>query len=207
MASMNLSGSHLPPPKIPRIESLQHQLQNAKDSDGHPIPLLDELFFFLDDPPSGTRDRWQAGADLCHDHGIKTSRMSVWRLYRAHILQWRREQNPAPPAPAPSPEETTRLQEEARHLAAGRVLETLNDPRLSPGHLIGVVQNENHRRQLELARDRFTDRLAVRERLERRQHLQQIEKDIRDEQLFSGQMEFLKKFVATLLAIPPRTTS
>ena len=82
--------------KVPRLDSLQHRLQHARDADGQPIPLLDELLFFLDDPPPGTAARWQEGADLCESHGIKTSRMSVWRFYRAHILQWRREQNPAP---------------------------------------------------------------------------------------------------------------
>src|ERR1700761_4554553 len=92
-------------PKIPRLDSLLHQLLHAKDADGQPIPLLDELFFFLDDPPLGTADRWQKGADLCQSHGIETSRMSVWRLYRTHILQWRREQNPAPAAPPPDLDE------------------------------------------------------------------------------------------------------
>ena len=91
-----------PPLKVPRIESLHHQLQHAKDADGQPIPLLD-------DPPPGTRDRWQDGADLCASRGIPTSRMSVWRFYRAHILQWRRDQNPAPPGPPPDPKETARL--------------------------------------------------------------------------------------------------
>jgi len=83
------------PPAVPRITTLQHRLQHAKDPEGNPIPLLDELLFFLDDPPPGTRDRWQDGADLCQKHGISTSRMAVWRFYRAHILQWRREQDHA----------------------------------------------------------------------------------------------------------------
>jgi hypothetical protein len=143
-----ISPSSEPSPKIPRLDSLLHQLQHAKDADGQPIPLLDELLFFLDDPPPGTADRWQKGAELCQGHGIKTSRMSVWRLYRAHILQWRREQNPAPPAPPPDPDEIARLRDHARHLAVQRTLETLNDPRLSPGHLIGLIQNDNQSQQI-----------------------------------------------------------
>jgi hypothetical protein len=41
------------PLKVPRVDSLQHRLQHAKDADGQPIPLLDELLFFLDAPPPG----------------------------------------------------------------------------------------------------------------------------------------------------------
>jgi hypothetical protein len=190
------------PPKIPRLDSLLHQLQHAKDADGQPIPLLDELLFFLDDPPPGTADRWQKGADLCHDHGIATSRMSVWRFYRAQILQWRREQLPTPPASPPSPEETAQLHEQARHLAAQRALETLNNPQLGPGHLVGLIQNENHRQQIQLARDQFNDRLAARSRLEQQQHYKRIDDEIRDEKLYPAQMEFLRKFLTALLAIP-----
>jgi hypothetical protein len=47
----NESQSTTTPLKIPRLDSLQHRLQQAKDADGQPIPLLDELLFFLDDPP------------------------------------------------------------------------------------------------------------------------------------------------------------
>jgi len=199
-----------PPPtplKVPRLDSLLHRLQHAKDADGQPIPLLDELLFFLDDPPPGTGDRWQAGADLCATHGIATSRMSVWRLYRAQILPWRREQNPIPPAPPPSPEQIAALHEEARHLAALRALEILNDPRLSPGHLIGLIQNDNHRQQIQLARDQFNDRLADRRASEQRRYFQAIDEEIRDEKLIPGQMEFLKKAVDAWFSIPPHTTS
>ena len=212
MISPNSSpkNNETPPPatplKVPRLESLEHRLQHARDADGRPIPLLDELLFFLDDPPPGTRDRWQQGADLCQQHGIKTSRMSVWRFYRAHILQWRREQNPPPPAPPPDPEETERLYDQARHLAAQRLLEILNDPRLSPGHLIGLIQNDNHRRKVQLARDQFNDRLALRQRLDHQRHFKRIEDDIRDEQLLPAQMKFLRKILARHSAIPPHTT-
>jgi hypothetical protein len=200
----------VPPPtrrlKIPRIESLDHRLQHAKDADGQPIPLRDELLFFLDDPPPGTGDRWKQGADLCQCHGIETSRVSVWRFYRAHILQWRREQGPPAPESAPNPQEIARLQEQARHLAAQRALEILNDPHLAPGHLIGLLQNDNHRQQIQLARDQFDDRLAVRRQLERREHLQQLDDRIRDEHLAPAQMEFYKKFLANLAAISPYST-
>jgi hypothetical protein len=195
-----------PPLKVPRLDSLHHQLQHAKDADGQPIPLLDELLFFLDDPPPGTGDRWQDGADLCRHHGITTSRMSVWRFYRAHILQWRREQNPAPPGPPPDPQETDRLHDQARHLAAQRALEILNDPRLSPGHLIGLIQNDNHRRQNQLARDQFDDRLATRRCLEQQQHFRRIDEEIRNNQAFPAQMELYRKLFTTLLAIPPHNT-
>jgi hypothetical protein len=70
-------------PKIPWLTSLLHQLRHARDANGQPIPLLDKLLVFLDDPPPGTSDRWQDGANLYATHGIKTSRISVWRFYRA----------------------------------------------------------------------------------------------------------------------------
>ena len=52
----------------------------------------------------------------------------------------------------------------ANHLAAQRALDMLNDPRLSPGHLVGLLQNDNQRRKIQLARDQFDDRLAERAR-------------------------------------------
>jgi len=194
------------PLKVPRLDSLLHRLQHARDADGQPIPLFEEILFLLDDPPPGTADRWQKGAELCESHGIATSRMSVWRFYRAHILQWRREQNPSPPAPPPSPEETARLHDQARHLAAQRALEILNDPSLSPGHLVGLIQNDNHRQKIQLARDQFNDSLAVRRSLEERQHFQRKDDQIRDKLLFPAQMEFYRNVIDTLLAIPPHTT-
>jgi hypothetical protein len=194
------------PPTVPRLTSLQHRLQHARDADGRPIPLLDELLFFLDDPPPGTRDRWQEGADLCQKHGISTSRMAVWRFYRAHILHWRREQDPAPPDRPSDPKETARLQDHARHLAAQRAIEILNDPRLSPGHLIGLIQNDICRQHNQLARDQFNDRLAARQRAEQTQHLQRIDDEMRKKALFPAQMEFNRKLVATLLSVPPHTT-
>ena len=192
--------------KIPRLESLEHQLRRARDADGRPVPLVDELLFFLDDPPPRTRDRWQKGADLCARHGIQTSRMSVWRFYRAHILQWRREQIPPAPATPPDPHEIARLQEQARHLAAQRAVEILHDPRLSPGHLIGLLQNDNHRRQIQLARDQFDDRLAVRRRLEQRERFRQIEEQIRDQHLGPARAEFQRQILAAVAAVPPHTT-
>jgi len=206
MISLNSNPPGQTPLKVPRLDSLLHRLQHAKDADGQPIPLLDELLFLLDDPPPGTTDRWQLGADLCASHGIATSRMSVWRLYRAQILQWRRDQNPAPPAPPPSPEETALLHEQARHLAAQRALEALNDPRLSTGHLIGLIKNDNHRQQIQLARDQFNDRLLVRSRAEERERFQSMDDRIRDEHLFEAQMVSYRNFFKTLLAIPPHTT-
>jgi hypothetical protein len=193
--------------RVPRVESLEHRLQHAKDGDGRPIPLRDELLFFLDDPPPGTGDRWQKGADLCESHGIQTSRMSVWRFYRAHILQWRREQAPAPPAQPPDPEEIARLHDQARHLAAQRVLEILNDPALAPGHLIGFLQNDNHRQQIQLARDQFNDRLTVRRRLEEREHYQKIDERVRDEVFAASQFDSIRTLLTSMLAVPPHTTS
>jgi hypothetical protein len=195
------------PPAVPRLDSLQHRLQHAKDADGKPVPLLDELLFFLDDPPPGTGDRWQKGADLCEGHGIKTSRMAVWRFYRAHILQWRREQIPAPPEPPPSPEKIARLHDQARHLAAQRVLEALNDPRLSPGHLIGLIQNDNQRQQIQLARDQFNDRIKVRHDLAVHQVRKGIERDIREKYDSAARLKSIRQFLKSRRAIPPRTTS
>ena len=54
------------PPKIPRLDSLLHRLQHAKDADGQSIPLFDELLFFLDDPPPGPPPDPQETARL-HD--------------------------------------------------------------------------------------------------------------------------------------------
>jgi hypothetical protein len=194
------------PPKIPRLESLQHRLQHAKDADGQPIPLLAELLFFLDDPPPGTRDRWQDGADLCASRGIPTSRMSVWRFYRAHILQWRREQNPAPPKPRPKPEQTARLLDQARHLAAQRALEMLNDPHLSPSQLVGLLQNENHRQKLQLARDQFNDRIMVREALNRKKFYERIDADAREEAMRPYRLQLLRKVLGANSAKTPPTT-
>ena len=193
-------------PKIPRLDSVLHQLQHAKDADGQPIPLIDELLFFLDDPPQGTTDRWQKGADLCQTHGIKISRISVWRFYRTHILQWRREQNPAPPTSTPSPEEISLLHEQARQLAVQRAIENLNDPHLSPGHLVGLIQIDNHRQQIQLARDQFNDKLAVRRRLEQREHFKRMDDQARDRQLFPAQMKFYRDMIQTFQSIPPCTT-
>ena len=214
MATLNFDSStetdHIPPGapplKVPRLESLLHRLQHAKDADGRPIPLLDELLFFLDDPPPGTGDRWQEGADLCASRGIPTSRMSVWRLYRAQILQWRREQIPAPSGPPPDPQEIARLHDQVRHLAAQRALETLHDPRLSPGHLIGLLQNDNHRQQIQLARDQFNDRVKVRERLELRERFQRMDDAARDKHLIPAQMKSYRQLLEAMLAIPPDTT-
>jgi hypothetical protein len=194
------------PPKIPRIESLLHRLLHAKDAGGQPLALLDELMLFLDDPPEGTGDRWQKGADLCESHGIKTSRMSVWRLYHAHFLQWRRDQNPPPPTTPPTPEEIALLHDQIRHLAAQRALDLLHDPGLTPGHLIGLLQNDNHRRKLELARDQFNDRVKVRERIEHRELYQRIDDRIREEVTSAAQSKFLRKTIETLLALPPDNT-
>ena len=202
------TNDHLPkptPPKIPRLDSLLHRLQHAKDANGQPIALLDELLFFLDDPPSGTGDRWQKGADLCASHGVATSRMSVWRLYRAQILRWRREQNPAPAKPA-TPKETARLHDQARHLAAQRVLEILHDPHLAPGHLIGLIQNENHRQQVQLARDQFNDRLAERSRARKLAYRQHIYDEARDKAMFPAELKSYRDIFAALANVPPQTT-
>lgn len=90
--------SRTPRTKLPRLDSLLHRLQYAKDGNGRPLDFYNELLKFLDDPPPGTGDRWQKGADLCRRHGIETHRMSVWRLYRAHIIEWRRTRQ-VPPHP------------------------------------------------------------------------------------------------------------
>jgi len=193
--------------KVPRLNSLHHRLRHAKDAEGRPIALRDELLFFLDDPPAGTGDRWQEGADLCQRHGIQTSRMSVYRFFRGHILEWRRAQNPAPTASPPDPEETARLLDHARHLAAQRLLEFLNDPHLSAGHLVGLIQNDNHRQQIQLARDQFNDRIAVRCRLEQKQYFQRKDEQIRNEIVGPAQMELLRKTLAAHPDVPPHTTS
>jgi hypothetical protein len=184
------------PLKVPRLVSLEHRLQHAKDADGQPIPLIDELLFFLDDPPAGTADRWQEGADLCAEHGIKTSRMAVWRFYRANILQWRREQMPLPPAAPVDPQEIARLEAQARLLAAQRMIEMLNDPNLSSGQLIGILQNLNQREKHQLARDQFYNRVEEQRRERERNH----HKNTYDE------LQSLHRIARTLQSVPPHTT-
>jgi hypothetical protein len=165
------------PTKVPRLDSLHHQLQTARDADGNPLPLVDDLLFFLDDPPPGTGNRWEAGAELCAEHGIITSRMSVWRFYRSQIVQWRREQNPPPPVPAPDENEIARLEDHARYLAAQRAIEILNDPRLTPAQLIAILRHQNQRDRTELARDTYYEKVTVRmrrEKIENRKRMKEM---------------------------------
>ena len=177
------------PPRVPRLVSLEHRLKRAKDADGRPIPLIDELLFFLDDPPPGTGDRWQKGADLCESHGIKTSRMAVWRFYRAHIIKWRFDQIPVPEETPPSPEATASLRDVSTHRAALRTLEFLNDPALTPGHLIGLLQADNQRRKIELARDQFNDKVKTRDHLLKREFFRDIDKSAREKAEYEYNMK------------------
>ena len=146
-------------PSVPRIKSLHHRLKTAKGPDGEPLPLLDELMVFLEDPPPDCGDRWQAGADFCAAHGITVSRMAVWRFYRGHMLEWRREQ--AAPLSKVSEKSTSELLEQARHLVALRAVESLQHPCLPPHVLVGLVQNENRRQEILLAREKFNDQLET----------------------------------------------
>jgi hypothetical protein len=158
---------------VPRIESLHHRLLNAKAPDGEPLPLLDELMVFLEDPPPDTGDRWQAGADLCAAHGIAASRMAVWRMYRTHVIAWRGEN--APTAVKIPQKATELLLDQNRHLIAARTAENLHDPRLSPGILVGLIQGENQRQEIQLARDKFNEQLATKRKLEHQERVRQIE--------------------------------
>jgi hypothetical protein len=151
----------------------------------------------LEDPPPGMADRWQAGAELCAEHGIPTSRMSVWRFYRAHILEWRREHAP-PLAPVPE-ESTSQLLDRARHLVALRALESLHDPHLPPLVLVGLVQNENRRQELQLARDKFDNQLEIRRQLEDREHFQAIDDEARDRALYPLQLKSYRHYFETLI--------
>jgi hypothetical protein len=187
------------PKRVPRLRSLAHRLLHLKDANGQPIPLHDELLFFLEIPPEGTRDRWQKGADLCAGHGIQTSRMAVWRFYHANILEWRRAQAPPLPIQPPKPEETAALHEMARHFAAQRTLDFLRDPALSPGHLVGLIQNDNHRQKIQLGRDQFNERLTVRRMNDSRRLYKSIEASIRDKHLFEYQLKSVRKSFSILL--------
>jgi hypothetical protein len=195
------------PKRVPRLRSLAHKVLHARDADGKPLALHDELLFFLESPPEGTRDRWQKGADLCAGHGIETSRMSVWRFYHAHILEWRRAQAPPLPAQPPKPEETAALHQMARHLAAERALDFLRDPALAPGHLVGLIQNDNHRLKIQLGRDAFNERVTVRQMNDDRRFYKGLEADIRDKKLFELQMTSVRKSFAHLLHVVSHTTS
>ena len=156
-------------------------------------------FFFLEVPPEGTRDRWQKGADLCAGHGIQISRMSVWRFYHANILEWRRAQAPPLPIQPPKPEETAALHEMTRHFAAQRTLDFLRDPALSPGHLVGLIQNDNNRQQIQLGRDKFNEHLKVRKMKDDRRVYRGLEAAIREKHLFEYQLTATRKTFALLL--------
>ena len=196
------------PLKIPRLTSLLHRLRHAeKTPNGEPIPLLDELFFFLDDPPPGTTDRWQKGAEFCLSHGIRTTRMSLWRLYRTHILQWRREQNPAPPAPPPSPEETTRLHDRSPpRLPPSAPSRPSTTPASPPATSSASSRTTTTVSKSSFARDRFDDRRAIRRRREQKEHFRRLDHQIRDEHLLPAQMKSIRQFISILLAISPRNT-
>ena len=163
---------------VPRIESLHHRLQTAKGPDGEPLGLLDDLMVFLEDPPPDSGDRWKAGVELCAEHGIVTSRAAVWRFYREHVVQWRLENAPSL---GKVPEAgDTRLAEQARQLLSLRAVENLRHPHLPPRVLIGLVQSENRRQELQLARDKFDEQLFLRERENERQRLKVIENERHD---------------------------
>ena len=201
----SLSSDQTVPPKVPRLASLLHRVSHAKDAEGHSAELLDELMFLLDDPPPGTSDRWQAGADLCAAHNIATSRMSVWRLYRSHIIQWRREQNPEPLEP-PSAKEMARLQEQLRFIAIQRLAEMLNNPQLSAKELIGIFRGDLRLQQVQLACDKFEHRRRRDQRRDDREH---------EAEAFSDalKMASIKKYLENKPksppppSIPPHTTS
>ena len=72
---------------VPRLNSLLYRLQHPPGPEEQ--PYLDQLMFFLDDPPPGIRDRWKEGAAMCAALGITCSGSSVWRLYRSYAVEWR----------------------------------------------------------------------------------------------------------------------
>jgi hypothetical protein len=196
-----------PAARVPRLHSLEHRLEHARDANGQPIALRDELLFLLDDPPANTVDRWQAGADLCARHGIQTSRVAVWRYFRANILPWRRGQNPPPPAAAPDPREIEGLHARARLLLAQRLVDVLGDPGLSPGHLVALIQNDNVREKIELARARFQDRVAERQtRLNHEKMLKTYEEAGR-RAVIPKELDEIYQIARRLDSIPPRSTS
>ena len=149
-------------PSVPRKESLHHRLKTAKDANGKPLLLLDELMVLLEDPPPDVGDRWLAGVAFCAGHGIETSRPSVWRFYHAHVVLWRYEN--APKVGQVSEIESTTRADEARHLLTLRAIESLHHPHLPPQVLVGLVHNENRRLELQLARDKFNEQLFLRQR-------------------------------------------
>jgi hypothetical protein len=166
-------------PPTPRIESLHHRLQTAKGPDGEPLSLIDDLMVFLEDPPPDIGDRWQAGADRCAKHGITASRMAVWRFYREHVLEWRREQAPAfgQGEGEISEESIAKLIEEKRHLIHLRAVESLRHPCLPPRVLVGLVESENRRQELQLARDKFNDLLRERQADLTRRNRERVENE------------------------------
>jgi hypothetical protein len=189
-------------PSIPRNKSLHHRLQTAKGPDGEPLPLLDELMIFLEDPPPDARDRWQAGADLCAARGITTSRGAVWSFYRGHFLQWRRKGASGLEGEV-TEESTALLLEQARHLVALRAVESLQHPDLPPRVVVGMVQNENRRQELLLARKKFEDQLDTKERLLHQQHIERVKKEVEEEARARSRSEMNQVLMRQIMGMAP----
>lgn len=192
--------------RTPRTDSLHHRLLHLKDANGERSPLVDELLFLLDDPPSGTDDRWEKGAELCREHGIETSRMAVWRFYRTAILQWRREMDPPAPEPLPTHEEIARLEQQVRYLAAQRALDLLRDPRLNPVQLIQIMRQNERYQKTDLAHAQFKDELHLRKMKEHREKIQRLDDEVRERALAGMNLDPMQKMVVAGLIKPTHTT-
>ncbi len=145
-----------PPLSVPRLDSLLHRLQHAPGAEDS--SHLDQLMIFLDDPPPGVTDRWKEGAKMCSDWGIPCTGASVWRLYRAHALEWRlRIAQEIGATVGQTPESLT---DKTAQIVALRTFEVLANPQSPPACLLGVARLELRKKALELARQIHEDSQA-----------------------------------------------
>ena len=158
---MKSTTSELPPISVPRLDSLLHRLQHAPGAEDD--SYFDQLMIFLDDPPADVCDRWKEGAKMCGDWGIPCSGASVWRLYRAHVLEWRLRC--AQEAGASLGETPETLQNKTAQFVSLRTLEVLANPHTAPACLVNLARIELRKQALELARlkhqDQQKDRIQV----------------------------------------------
>lgn len=140
-------------PKVPRLKSLLHRLQQTPGPEEQ--PYLEQLMIFLDDPPAGVGDRWARGAEMCTAWGIATSGASVWRLYRSYVIEWRAR------LALQMDDVTSRTNEElaqkAARLIALRTCEMLANADTPPATLVSLARIDLRQRMLHLAEEKHRD--------------------------------------------------
>ena len=126
--------------------SLLHRLQRITPTAAP--PHLDQLMIFLDDPPPGIKDRWKEGAKMCSAWGIPCNGASVWRLYRAYVLEWRLRLGAEASEDAVEPGAS--FEERMAQMVVRRTFEILANPHSPPASLVGFARIELRKNALEL---------------------------------------------------------